>query len=71
MLICMNYIGIVFFNFLAGGGMADANCGSILSNIRFCTRSLIGANTNPSRLNLAWIDSALFTQEAKANIVTI
>ena len=43
----MNYIAIVF---LAGGGMAATNCGSILSkcsftmHIKFCMRSLIGAN---------------------------
>ena len=43
----MNYIAIVF---LAGGGMAATNCGSILSkcsftmNIKFCIWSLIGAN---------------------------
>ena len=60
----MNYIAIVFFTLLAGGGMAATNCGSILSkysltvHIRFCTWSLIGANAKPSRLNLAWIDSA-------------
>ena len=43
----MNYIATVF---LAGGGMAATNCGSILSkcsftmHIKFCMRSLIGAN---------------------------
>ena len=60
----MNYIAIVFFTLLAGGGMAATNCGSILSkrsftmHIRFCMRSLIGANAKLSRLNLAWIDSS-------------
>ena len=60
----MNYIAIVFFTVLAGGGMAATNCGSILSkssftmHIRLCMRSLIGANAKPSRLNLAWIDLA-------------
>ena len=50
----MNYIAIVFFTLLAGGGMAATNCGSILSkcsftmHIRFCMRSLIGANAKPS-----------------------
>ena len=58
----MNYIAIVFR--LYSLGMAATNCGSILSkcsftmHIRFCMQSLIGANAKPSRLNLAWIDSA-------------
>ena len=44
--------------------MAVTNSGSILiecsftMHIRFCMRSLIGANAKPSRLNLVWIDSA-------------
>ena len=60
----MNYIALVFFTLLVGRGMAATNCGSIPSkcsftmHIRFCTRSLLGANDKPSQLNLAWIDSA-------------
>ena len=58
---CMNY---VFFNLIAGGGMAATNCDSILRkcsftmHIRFCMRSLIRPNAKPSRLNLACIDSS-------------
>ena len=51
---CMNYISIVMFTLLAGGGMAATNCGLILTkcsftmHIRFCMRTLTGANAKPS-----------------------
>ena len=73
----MNYMSIVFFTLLAGGGMAATSCSSILSkcsftmHIRFCTWSLIGANAKPSRLHLAWIDSAPVHLGGQANMVSI
>ena len=54
----MNYILIVFFTLIAGGGMAATSCDSILRkcsftmHIRFCMWSLIGANAKSIKFGM-------------------